>query len=515
MSLGMQLRLRQHLAVTPQLQQALRLLQLSSLEFAQEVEQAMASNPFLEEDGEQPSSPPLAAPDGSAPAPEAAAERPETAPEGAAEASAEASPDDGGMDEPGWHEANHDGARKSAADGESDWTEWSEAPVSLREELRSQLLLSPMSDRDRTLAHMIIDELTDAGYLETPLEELAALFSEEDEVEPEELAAVLKLVQQLDPPGIAARSLQECLQLQLAALPEDTPGWPIARALLDEHFDLLAHREFTRLQQLLDCDDTALHTARALIRTLNPKPGRCFGPDDTRYVVPDVTVTKIGGRWVAKLNPAVQPRVRINRAYAELAACRGSCDASFTRLLQEARWLLRNVEQRFSTIQRVADAIVARQRVFFTYGEAAMKPLALKDIAGELGVHESTVCRVTNGKYMSTPFGIFEFKYFFSRQLATDDGGSCSALAIRALLKELIAAEDPKDPLSDAQLARLLAEQGLRLARRTVTKYRTLMRVPSVDLRRVATHPVAPGGSFASAPPAAAPPARGAAVPSH
>jgi RNA polymerase sigma-54 factor len=501
MGLGMQLRLRQHLAVTPQLQQALRLLQLSSLEFAQEVEQAMASNPFLEEDAEVPRP---AHEGGEAPrefagaeagAGETAAQPPGSEPTAETPSMDTSMDSEGteGADDGGWHEANRDGARKSAADGDNDWAEWSEAPVSLHEELRKQLMLSPMSDRDRTLAHMLIDELTDAGYLETPLEELAALFSEEDDVEPEELAAVLKLVQQLDPPGIAARSLQECLQLQLAVLPEDTPGWPVARALLHEHFDLLAHREFTRLQQLLGCDDTALHTARALIRSLNPKPGRCFGPDDTRYVVPDVTVTKIGGRWVARLNPAVQPRVRINRAYAELAACRGSCESSFTRLLQEARWLMRNVEQRFSTIQRVADAIVAHQRVFFSYGEAAMKPLALKDIAGELGVHESTVCRVTNGKYMATPFGIFEFKYFFSRQLATEDGGSCSALAIRALMKELIAAEDPKDPLSDAQLARLLADQGLRLARRTVTKYRTLMRVPSVDLRRVATHPVAPG----------------------
>lgn len=486
MSLGMQLRLRQHLAVTPQLQQALRLLQLSSLEFAQEVEQAMSGNPFLEEDGESPEGA-AAGESGAMPH-----ESPAEAPSASAQ---EATPLDA-PDGAGWHESTGSGKGGGDNDGDNDWTEWSEAPVSLHEELRSQLLLSPMSDRDRTLAHAIIDELTDTGYLETPLEELAALFPEEDEVEPEELAAVLKLVQQLDPPGIAARSLQECLQLQLAVLSPETPGWPVAHALLHEHFEMLAHRDFTHLQQLLGCDEAALHTGRTLIRTLNPKPGRCYGPDETRYLVPDVTVTKVGGRWVAKLNPAVQPRVRINRAYAELAACRGSCDASFTRLLQEARWLLRNVEQRFSTIQRVADAIVARQRVFFTYGEAAMKPLALKDIAGELGVHESTVCRVTNGKYMATPFGIFEFKHFFSRQLATEDGGTCSALAIRALLKEMIAAEDPKEPLSDAQLARLLAEQGLHLARRTVTKYRTLMRVPSVDLRRVAVHPVAPGATL-------------------
>jgi RNA polymerase sigma-54 factor len=479
MSLGLELRLRQHLAVTPQLQQALRLLQLSSLEFAQEVEQALSSNPFLEEDGDstRPGTPP--------PAP---AEEPVREEAAAASADTEAAP----PEDPGWQAAGHDGAHGSAAnDKEDDWTEWSAAPVGLHEHLRQQLMLSPMSDRDRALAYMIIDEISDAGYLETPLEELAAQVAAEDQVEPEELGALLKLVQQLEPPGIAARSLQECLLLQLDAVPEDHPGRAIALQLVGEHFELLARREFTHLQQLTGCDETALHTARALIRSLDPKPGLAFGPDETRYVVPDVLVSQVRGRWVASLNPAAQPRVRINRAYAEIAACRHGGESSFSRQLQEARWLLRNVEQRFTTIQRVADAIVARQRAFFDYGEAAMKPLVLKDIADELGLHESTVCRVTNGKYMATPRGLFEFKYFFSRQLVMDDGGACSGTAIRAVLKELIAAEDPDDPLSDAQLAHLLADQGLRLARRTVTKYRGLMHVPSVELRRVATRPAA------------------------
>lgn len=468
MSLGIELRMRQHLAITPQIQQALRLLQLSSQEFTQEVEQAVTSNPFLEED---PDAPAAAAPSGQEPA--VPVEPPQL--------------QDDHVEAPiptALHELGRSGS--SSSDEEHDWTEWTEAPISLRDMLRNQLLLSPMSDRDRTLAYIIIDELTDAGYLETPLEELAALISPEEEVDVCELGAALKLVQQLDPPGIAARSLQECLQLQLNALPPTTPCRDLALGLVNNYFELLARREFPRLQQLLGCDEHALHGARALIRTLEPRPGRSFAPDNTRYVIPDVIVTLQRGKWVATLNPAVQPQVRINRAYAEIAASRSGCGASFSRLLQEARWLLRNVEQRFNTIQRVADAIVTRQRVFFSYGEAAMKPMALKDIASELGLHESTVCRVTNGKYMSTPRGLFEFKYFFSRQLAMEDGGSCSATAIRALMKELIAAEDPQSPLSDAQLARMLAEQGLKLARRTVTKYRTLMRVPSVELRRVA-----------------------------
>lgn len=472
MSVGMELRLRQHLAITPQIQQALRLLQLSSLEFAQEVDEAVSKNPFLEEDNA---------------APERTGAPASGTPEAEVTESGSAGPDDTGPSR------IHEEIRGTAPrDSESDWTEWTEAPVSLRENLQSQLRLSPMSDRDRTLAHMIVDELTDAGYLETPLSELAAMILPEEEVEERELLAALKLVQQLDPPGIGARSLQECLMLQLEALPEDAAGRSTALAIVSEHLDLLARREFTRLQQLVGCDERGLHTARALIRTLDPRPGRCFAPDNTRYVVPDIIVSSHRGKWVATLNPAVQPQVRLNRAYADIAAGRHGCDASFTRLLQEARWLLRNVEQRFTTIQRVAEAIVNHQRVFFSYGEVAMKPLALKDIAGELGLHESTVCRVTNGKYMATPRGLYEFKYFFSRQLATDDGGTCSAMAIRALLKELIGAEDPKNPLSDAELARLLADQGLRLARRTVTKYRTLMRVPSVELRRVATRPLAP-----------------------
>lgn len=453
MGLGMELRLRQHLAITPQLRQALRLLQLPSQEFAQEVEQAIITNPFLEEDPDRP-----------APAP---------APSAAGPPVADVSPTPA-----------YDGGR-GGNDEDSDWTDWTESPVSLRENLRNQLLFSTMSDRGRTLAHLIIDELTDAGYLVTPLEELLDLIPPEDGVDLRELNAALAQVQQLEPVGIAARTLQECLLLQLRALPLDTPDLPLALQLVSTHLGLLAAREFNRLLQDLGCSEDALHSARTLIRSLEPRPGRSFAPDDTRYVAPDIFVTLQHGRWVATLNPAVRPQLRINRAYADLATGRHG-GASFSGLLQEARWLLRNVEQRFNTIQRVADAIVARQRMFFKYGEAAMKPMGLKDIATELGLHESTVCRVTNGKYMATPRGLFEFKYFFSRQLATDDGGSCSGTAIRALMKELIAAENPQTPLSDARLTHLLAEEGLKLARRTVTKYRGLMRIPSVELRRVA-----------------------------
>jgi RNA polymerase sigma-54 factor len=342
-----------------------------------------------------------------------------------------------------------------------------------------------MGSRDRALAHMIIDSLDDDGYFKLTFEELAALVPPEHDVRPEDFLAALRLVQSLDPAGVAARTLEECLELQLAALPEETPGRECALDIVrGRHLQLLGNREWARLQHAVSCDERTLHTARALIRTLDPKPGHRFGPSEARYVVPDVIVKKVRERWVATINPASLPRVRLNRAYAEALQSRSASNQSLSRQLQEARWLLRSIEQRFATIQRVADAIVARQRGFFEYGEVAMKPLTLKLIAGELGLHESTVCRVTNNKYMATPRGLFEFKHFFSRRLATESGGAASATAVRAVMKELIAAEDPRAPLSDAELARLLAQQGLRVARRTITKYRALMRLPSVDIRR-------------------------------
>jgi RNA polymerase sigma-54 factor len=450
------LRLRQHLTLTPQVQQALRLLQMSALEFAQEMDQALASNPFLEETGDaQPAGDAQTAPRESASSVEEIVV-PQEAPAGGS----------GG-------ERDHD-----------EWSGASDAQPTLREHLREQLMISRMGSRDRALAQMVIDSLDDDGYFKLSFEELAALVPAEHDVRAEDFLAALRLVQSLDPAGVAARTLEECLELQLLTLDEDTPGRACALDIVGgRHLQLLGNREWARLQHAVACDERTLHTARALIRTLDPKPGHRFGAPEARYVVPDVVVRKVRERWVASINPASLPRVRLNRAYAEALQGRGSSQ-SLSRQLQEARWLLRSIEQRFATIQRVADAIVARQRGFFEYGDVAMKPLTLKLIAGELGLHESTVCRVTNSKYMATPRGLFEFKHFFSRRLATDSGGAASATAVRAVMKEMIAAEDPRAPLSDAELARLLAQQGLRVARRTITKYRALMRLPSVDVRR-------------------------------
>jgi RNA polymerase sigma-54 factor len=452
------LRLRQHLTLTPQVQQALRLLQMSALEFAQEMDQALTVNPFLEEN---------------------------------AEAAAQAAPAEPAVETriESRIESDHElrVAQEPSAGGDRDQEDWgslSDSEPTLSEHLRQQLMISPMGERDRALAHMIVDSLDDDGYFKIEFEELAALVPPEYDVRPEDLAASLRMVQSLEPAGVAARTLEECLLLQLQGLPADTRGRDAAMTIVRGHLSLLANREWARLQHAAGCDEATLHAARNLIRSLDPKPGQRFGAQEARYVVPDVLVRKVRDRWVATINPASLPRVRLNRAYADAISHRGASNASLTRQLQEARWLLRSIEQRFATIQRVADSIVARQRGFFEYGEVAMKPLTLKLIAGELGLHESTVCRVTNNKYMATPRGLFEFKHFFSRKLATDSGGAASATAVRAVMKELIAAEDPRDPLSDAELARLLAQQGLRVARRTITKYRALMRMPSVDVRR-------------------------------
>jgi RNA polymerase sigma-54 factor len=453
------LRLRQHLTLTPQVQQALRLLQMSALEFAQEMEQALNENPFLEEK--------------------------ENAPESAAETAAVSdAPAEAG---PALEDLSP--APEAPAGGaERDQEEWSGGPdvaPTLQEHLRSQLMISQMGNRDRALAHMIVDSLDDDGYFKVSFGELAAMVPEEHDVRAEDFAAALRLVQSLDPAGVGARSLEECLCLQLEALPAETPARAVALAICHGNLALLGNREWARLQHAVGCDEAALHRARKLIKSLDPRPGHRFGAQEARYVVPDVIVRKKGDKWGAAINPASLPRVRLNRVYAEAISGRGQSNQSLSRQLQEARWLLRSIEQRFVTIQRVAEAIVARQRGFFEYGAVAMKPLTLKLIAGELGLHESTVCRVTNSKYMSTPRGLFEFKHFFSRKLATESGGAASATAVRAVMKEMIAAEDPRAPLSDAELARLLAQQGLRVARRTITKYRALMRLPSVDVRRL------------------------------
>jgi RNA polymerase sigma-54 factor len=444
------LRLKQQLALTPRLQQSVKLLQLSALDCVQELHQAMALNPFLEEIAD---------------APEAAA---------ADESSEEAAGDD--FDYP-------DASSSSGStDDFPDWTEWTASPSSLRDSLKEQLLLLGLAERDYALANLIVDALDEDGFLRQPLDKLLA---DDAGLLPGELETALRIVQSLEPCGIAARDLAECLSLQLQAVDSASPGHALAVDIAHDKLAMMAARDHAPLRALLGCTQSELQTAFELIRGLDPRPGSKVGTFEPRAIVPDVIVRKDKKRWVVNINAAIYPRIRVNQQYADcLRRARDADSAPLAQHLQEARWLVRNLEQRFLTIQRVAEAVVARQRNFFEYGDLAMRPLTLREIAAELELHESTVSRATSHKYVATPRGVISFKRFFSRQLATASGGSCSATAIRALMREFIAAEDRSHPLSDVQLTELLTDRGVKVARRTVTKYRRSMQLPAVELRR-------------------------------
>jgi RNA polymerase sigma-54 factor len=448
------LRLKQQLTLTPRLQQSVKLLQLSALECVQELHQAIAQNPFLEENAE------------SAEAADSRSEREEAA-------------EDSSRDD---LDFSTSGGGGGSGEETPDWTEWTASPSTLYDSLREQLLLLGLTERDHVLANLIVDALDDDGFLRLPLEDVAALAPG---AAPGEIETALRIVQTLEPNGIAARSLGECLALQLEAMDRDTPGRGIALDVVQNGLSLMAARDNTRLLDALGCPEEELRLALELIRSLDPRPGSKVGTFEPRAIVPDVIVRKEKKRWLVTINSAIYPRIRVNQQYADyFRQARDGETALLAQHLQEARWLVRNLEQRFLTIQRVAEAVVARQRNFFEYGDLAMRPLTLREIADELGLHESTVSRATSHKFMATPRGVVAFKRFFSRQLATTSGGSCSATAIRALLREFIAAEDRRNPLSDVQLTELLADRGVKVARRTVTKYRRSMQLPAVDFRR-------------------------------
>jgi len=347
--------------------------------------------------------------------------------------------------------------------------------------LRGQLSLTNLGDRDRVFVQLLIDALDEDGYLTQPLEEIAALLPAE--ADPEELGIALRHLQNLEPAGVGARSPGECLALQLRIMP-DEPARRLALDIVEKHLELLASRDYTRLKSITGAGDEALRAAQRLIQALNPRPGAAYAKVETRYVIPDVIVRKQRGVWRASLNPDAMPRLRINRLYAELAAGARTSGAAIASQLQEARWLIKNVQQRFDTILRVSQAIVDQQRHFLEHGEVAMRPLVLREIAQTLGLHESTISRVTTQKYMATPRGTFELKYFFGSHVATEAGGAASSTAIRALIKQLVAAEDAKAPLSDARISQILGEQGIVVARRTIAKYREALQIPPVNQRK-------------------------------
>lgn len=474
----LQLKLSQHLALTPQLQQSIRLLQLSTVELEQELEKYLLENPLLERDEVEFAPPPERSdqpPESSTAAAEA---------EGAAEGGERSSNEEGSeaFDENWGSEGAYPGAGNGGDDEDGDFRDIQAAGTSLREHLLWQLGLMQLPRRDLLLVQCLIEALDDDGYLTQSLEELGEVLPPELEIDEDELRLALTLLHSLDPTGVGARNPQECLALQLAAL-EESETRTLALKIVRQHLDLLAGRDFARLKKLTGCDDDALRAAQALIRSLNPRPGAQYAATDTRYITPDVVVRKLRGQWTASINGEAYPRLRINRLYADiLSRQRGS---GLAGQLQEARWLIKNVQQRFDTILRVAQAIVERQRQFFEHGEVAMRPLVLREIADILGLHESTISRVTTQKYMATPRGIFELKYFFGSHVATDTGGACSATAIRALIKQLISAEDAKKPLSDSQLSEILGQQGIVVARRTIAKYREALNIPPVNLRKI------------------------------
>ena len=474
---SLQLRLSQHLTLTPQLQQSIRLLQLSTLELNQELERFLQENPLLERDeGAQDALPVPLGLNGSAQE-ETAVEAP------APPAEDSAAQTDSDVFTAVREEPYGSGGREDGED--DDYPQLAAESPTLRDHLISQLSLTNLPARDRTLVTLLIESLDEDGYLAQDVTELEGMLPEELGVEPEELQIALKHLQHLEPTGVGARNLGECLALQLATLPESAPFRGEALDVVRNHLEALAARDFAKLRKVLKCDDTCLRGVQKLITSLNPRPGREYTSDDTRYVVPDVIVRKSKGVWIAALNPDAMPKLRINRLYADiLSRARGSGSQQLSSQLQEAKWLIKNVQQRFDTILRVAQAIVDRQRHFFEHGEVAMRPLVLREIAETLDLHESTVSRVTTQKFMHTPRGIFELKYFFGSHVTTESGGSASSTAIRALIKQLVTAENSRKPLSDSQLSEILGQQGIVVARRTVAKYRESMQILPVNLRK-------------------------------
>ena len=468
-----ELRLHQQTALTPRLQQSVKLLQMSALEFNQEVRQALVENPFLEEDEETAAAFSHAA-DG--------ANADTLAGQVAAATPPNAAGDGGGL--PGYS-GDYPGSRRANDGAPMDMGQWVGASVSLQERLDQELRTYRLSPRDRLLAQHIVQALDEDGYLRQPLQELAdsAVFGAQPDES--EWRAALCLVQQLDVPGLAARDLQECLALQLQGLDARRPGVALARRIVGQHLDALARHDYEALQRALGCNASSLRQACEIVRSLDPRPGRRYDQAPPAYIVPDVIVRKESGQWRVYCNRGAVPQPRLHRVYADLFRTTRYRDRGpMAQELQEARWLVRNVEQRYSTIQRVAEAIVRLQHMFFEYGPVALRPLMLREVSAELDIHESTVSRATANKYMATPMGILEFKYFFSRELATDTGGSCSAGAVRALIAELIDNEDPRMPLSDVALASRLAADGIVVARRTVSKYRAQIKRPPAEMRR-------------------------------
>lgn len=495
---GLDIRIGQTLSMTPQLQQAIRLLQLSSIELQEEIQQALEENPLLQlaEDSGANSEERLSDSFTQSELPASSLENPQESDQelnllGELDTSSSMDsdiPEDLNLDA-AWDDVYDSSTGGSHQESDSDNQSFLENQASFSEDLQEHLLwqitMSQLSDIDKRIALTIVQSLDEAGYLCESIEDILASLIDELPIELEDVASVLKYIQHLDPLGVAARNLRECLLIQLYRQPASAIQ-KLAVSLVEKHLDLLEKRDYKEIQKRLKINQDTFEATITLLRTLQPKPGNAFSDTTTDYITPDVFVHKARNTWIVSLNQRVTPELQINQMYADLIGqVKTSTDSHYLKNnLQQARWLIRSLESRNTTILNVAKAIVERQSAFMQYGEQAMKPLILRDIAEELEMHESTISRVTTNKYMYTPRGIFEFKYFFSSQLDTDTGSSCSSTAIRAMIKQLIAKEDARSPLSDSSLTQLLKEQGINVARRTVTKYREAMSIPSSHERK-------------------------------
>ena len=465
MKASLQLRMSQQLTLTPQLQQSIRLLQLSTQDMQQEVARMLEENPMLELSEE------IAVFSGESRISAVTEERPQ-------------SDHDDRYDES--HAAEPVEWNTRGADDESEsYPEQAALQASMREYLHNQLSISQLNARDKLVIGMLIDALDENGYMVQDLAELAELLPAELAITLDDLETALVQLQYLDRPGLGARNLSECLALQLKALPEETPQRELAISLAALHLDLLAAHDFVRIKKLMRCTDDSLRVAQSLILSLNPKPGGEFDRSVADYVVPDVIVENYKGKWRARLNSDAMPKLRVNQMYANILQQRDDkSGAPLVAQLQEASWLIKSLRQRYETILRVAQAIVERQGAFLEHGEIAMRPLVLREIADELELHESTVSRGTTQKFMRTPRGIYEFKYFFGSGLVTESGGVCSSAAIRELIKQLVGGEDTCKPLTDGRMSEILAQQGIVVARRTIAKYREALHILPVNLRK-------------------------------
>jgi RNA polymerase sigma-54 factor len=490
---SLQLRLGQQLTMTPQLQQAIKLLQLSTIELQQEIQEALEANPLLEAEDDYNFAESAVQNDMNSQDREPQGETDSYAqdelyepeiPDSSESMTEQNIKEDLPLDS-NWDDLVSAAPVANTYNGEEDMVFQGETTETLQDYLRWQMQLTPFSETDRAIAEIIIEAIDESGLLTISCDEILESLAI-PEIEADEVEAVIKRVQLFDPVGVGARTIQECLLVQLKQFDPKTPYLSETCEIIREYADYLANRDFRSLMRVTKLKEEELREVMRLIHSLNPRPGADVIREEQQYTIPDVSVKKIKGRWVVELNPDAFPKIRINEQYAAMSRqVRNSSDSQFIRShLQEAKWFLKSLESRNETLLKVANCIVQQQQAFFEHGEEAMKPMVLNDVAEMVGMHESTISRVTTQKFMHTPKGIFELKYFFSSHVSTESGGECSSTAIRAFIKKLVAAENPAKPLSDSRMAEILSEQGINVARRTIAKYRESLYIPPSNQRK-------------------------------